>query len=95
MTTSPPSRPALGNGRRAIIPVPEQPSASAPESAEQAAKALAPFQTVPVPAGVVEAARHLIEPLRHSDDENKRASAVMVLDYLDAAIAKAAGATGA
>ncbi|MGW1196596.1 hypothetical protein ACWD4B_12225 [Streptomyces sp. NPDC002536] len=85
--TSPPGRLPLGNGVRAIIPA-EPPSAIT--SGERAARALGPFQEIPVPVGVLDAARHLIEPLQCSDDERERASADMVLGLLDAAVAKAA-----
>ncbi|MFI9724294.1 hypothetical protein ACIHFE_32435 [Streptomyces sp. NPDC052396] len=89
MTTSPPSRPLVGNGVRAVIP-PAVPAGTA-EPGEQASLALAPFREVSVPVGVIEAARHLIKPLCVSEDARTRSSAGMVLDYLDAALAKAAG----
>ncbi|MFF4410365.1 hypothetical protein [Streptomyces sp. NPDC001404] len=87
MTTPSPGRPPLGNGVRAIIPAEPPPGIT---SGERAARALGPFQEIPVPAGVLTAARHLIEPLRRSGNEQERTSADMVLALLDAAVAKAA-----
>ncbi|MFF4531584.1 hypothetical protein ACFY1P_20225 [Streptomyces sp. NPDC001407] len=83
MTTPAHGRTPLGNGVRAIIP------SSDPRPSERAARALAPFQHIPVPAGVIEAARHLIEPLLHGENEQDRASAEAILAHFDAAIAQA------
>ncbi|MGW7415263.1 hypothetical protein [Streptomyces sp. NPDC054863] len=79
-------RPALGRGVSTLIP--SGPGGPAPDSApDRARAALAGVRTVPVHAGVLEAAIVLLdERARTSDDETERAVAGATVAMLRAAL---------
>jgi hypothetical protein len=69
---------ALGRGVHSLIP-----STAAASPADQAAAALAALRTVPVPAGVLQAAAVLLEELAEGgEDERARAAAAATVAML-------------